>query len=74
MLSFYSFSQKVSYQSLEKDMETRAKMIVALSAELISNDCHVLPRHREESRIDTKSFTIFNSCLLESLQICIIGT
>ena len=53
MLSFYSFSQKVSYQSLEKDMETRAKMIVALSAELISNDWYVLPRHREESRIDT---------------------
>lgn len=66
MLSFYSFSQIVSYQSLEKDMETRAKMIVALSAELISRDCHVFPRHREESRIDTKSFTIFDVCLKAS--------
>ncbi|CBK23759.2 uncharacterized protein [Blastocystis hominis] len=35
VLSFFSFSHKVSYQSLEKEMETRAKMIVALSADLM---------------------------------------
>lgn len=65
MLSFFSFSHKVSYQSLEKEMETRAKMIVALSADLMSNVCLVLARHREESRLDTKSFIIFHFCLFD---------